>query len=171
VLPDVISPNVQVVMARKSADQWFDEYSVCHKNPINKLIHWVCVPLIALSLLALVWTIPVPAFLADISPWLNWATVLMVFCLTFYLFLSPKIALGMLIIAVACTGIIRFYVLSGFGPLWKASTITFVSAWIGQFIGHRIEGRKPAFIEDIQFLLIGPAWLLGAIYRRFGIRY
>ena len=44
-------------------------------------------------------------------------------------------------------------------------------AWIGQFIGHKIEGEKPSFFEDLQFLLIGPAWLLGAIYQKLGIRY
>ena len=47
----------------------------------------------------------------------------------------------------------------------------FVLAWIGQFVGHMIEGRKPSFFEDVKFLLVGPAWLLGFIYRRAGIRY
>ena len=47
----------------------------------------------------------------------------------------------------------------------------FVLAWIGQFIGHKIEGEKPSFFEDLQFLLIGPDWLLGAIYQKLGIRY
>ena len=47
----------------------------------------------------------------------------------------------------------------------------FVVAWIGQFIGHAIEGKKPSFFEDVKFLLVGPAWLLHFVYRRAGIRY
>ena len=47
----------------------------------------------------------------------------------------------------------------------------FIVAWIGQFIGHAIEGRKPSFFEDVKFLLVGPAWLLHFIYRRAGIPY
>ena len=56
-------------------------------------------------------------------------------------------------------------------PLWIFSVIIFVIAWIGQFIGHKIEGKKPSFIEDLQFLLIGPAWLLSFIYKKIGIKY
>ena len=55
--------------------------------------------------------------------------------------------------------------------LWKVSLIIFVIAWIGQFIGHEIEGKKPSFLQDIQFLLIGPAWLLSFIYKKLGIKY
>ena len=56
-------------------------------------------------------------------------------------------------------------------PLWASSLAIFVIAWVGQFIGHKIEGKKPSFFEDLQFLMIGPLWLLGHLYRKFGIRY
>ena len=56
-------------------------------------------------------------------------------------------------------------------PLWKTSLMIFIVAWIGQFIGHKIEGKKPSFLQDLQFLLIGPAWLLSFIYNKFGIKY
>ena len=58
----------------------------------------------------------------------------------------------------------------GSNTLWVAAAV-FVLAWIGQFIGHAIEGRKPSFLEDVKFLLVGPAWLLHFIYRRVGIAY
>ncbi len=60
---------------------------------------------------------------------------------------------------------------AGFGPVWRSALVVFVVAWIGQFIGHKIEGKKPSFLQDLQFLLIGPVWLLGFIYRNLGIRY
>ena len=53
--------------------------------------------------------------------------------------------------------------------IWKLSMLIFIFAWIGQFIGHKIEGQKPSFFEDIQFLLIGPAWLLSFIYKKLGV--
>ena len=56
-------------------------------------------------------------------------------------------------------------------PMWQISVMIFIPAWIGQFIGHKIEGRKPSFFKDLQFLLIGPAWLLSFIYKKLGIRY
>ena len=56
-------------------------------------------------------------------------------------------------------------------PLWRISLYIFVIAWIGQFIGHKIEGKKPSFFQDLQFLLIGPAWLLSFFYNKIGIKY
>ena len=56
-------------------------------------------------------------------------------------------------------------------PVWKSSLILFCAAWVGQFIGHKIEGKKPSFLHDVVFLLIGPAWLMHFVYRKLGIRY
>jgi len=56
-------------------------------------------------------------------------------------------------------------------PLWATSLGIFVIAWIGQFIGHAIEGARPSFFKDLQFLLIGPLWLVAAAYRRFSVPY
>ena len=55
--------------------------------------------------------------------------------------------------------------------LFTISLVLFVVAWIGQFIGHKLEGAKPSFFKDLQFLLIGPAWLLSFIYKKMGIAY
>ena len=49
--------------------------------------------------------------------------------------------------------------------------LIFIIAWVGQFIGHKIEGQKPSFFEDIQFLLIGPAWIISFIYKKMGINF
>ena len=56
-------------------------------------------------------------------------------------------------------------------PLWQSCLAIFVVAWIGQFVGHAVEGRRPSFFKDLQFLLIGPLWLLSFAYRRLGLRY
>ncbi|MCA9710721.1 MAG: DUF962 domain-containing protein [Myxococcales bacterium] len=150
----------------KTAEQWFDQYGQSHRNPINERIHWVCIPLIMLSLLGLLRCVPLP-----VGPdWLDPAVLLLILALGFYARLSVRLALGMLVIGGTLylgTGWLGALPL----PLWASSLAVFVLAWIGQFIGHAIEGKKPSFFEDVQFLLIGPLWLLGAVYRRFGIRY
>ncbi len=153
----------------KTMDQWLTEYGDSHRNPANKAIHWVCVPLILFSVLALLWVTPVPAAVAAIGPWLNWATVLMAAAFAYYVVLSPKHALGMALIALAMFLVIAWLDRAAPVPVWLIAVVVFVGAWIGQFIGHQIEGKKPSFFKDLQFLLIGPAWLLDDAYRRLGI--
>jgi uncharacterized membrane protein YGL010W len=87
-----------------------------------------------------------------------------------YAVLSIRLAVGMAIVSAAMVvGVLALETLPV--PLWTSSLVIFVAAWVGQFIGHKIEGKKPSFFEDIQFLLVGPLWLLGAVYRRLGVTY
>ncbi|HIQ52428.1 MAG TPA: DUF962 domain-containing protein [Pseudomonas pachastrellae] len=139
----------------KAIDQWFDEYGESHRNPINKLTHWICVPLITFSVLGMLWAI---------HPWV--AMLVVGASLLFYAMLSWQIAAAMLVVSL-----VMLLILSMMTYVFWPSVAIFVLAWIGQFIGHHIEGKKPSFFKDVQFLLIGPAWLLGFIFRLFGIRY
>ena len=154
----------------RSVAEWLGEYGESHVDPTNKLLHWVCVPLIVLALMGMVWSIPVPAVFAEVSPWLNWATLSAVLALVYYASLSARLAVG---IAIAFA--VMFAILNALAelpwPLWATSLAIFVAAWVGQFIGHAIEHKRPSFFKDVQFLLIGPLWLLAALYRRLGITY
>ena len=133
-----------------------DRYGESHRNPVNKAIHWICVPLITWSILAALWAwTPVAAF------------ALVALALGFYVSLSPPLALGMLGVTLVLLAPLA-YIHSG---LLLAAAIVFVVAWIGQFVGHHLEGRKPSFLEDLKFLLVGPAWLLAFVYRRLRIGY
>ena len=88
----------------------------------------------------------------------------------YYVVLSPKLALGMVLVVGAM--VVTLYLIDQSPvPVWLASVIIFVGAWVGQFIGHNIEGKKPSFFKDVQFLMIGPMWLLSFVYRRLGISY
>ena len=140
----------------RKIDELFGRYDESHRNRSNKIIHWICVPLIMWSVLAALWAwTPLVAY------------VLLVLALAIYAWISLPIAIGMLAVSV-------FMVLTLLAiqdRLLLAAAIVFVVAWIGQFIGHKIERKKPSFFEDLTFLLIGPAWLLGFVYRRFGISY
>ncbi len=154
----------------RPAEDWFNDYGESHQNPTNKTIHWICVPLILLTLLGMLWAAPVPAAMASVSPWLNWATVVAVLALIYYFALSPSLGAGMTIVLALFSYILHTLESAGL-PMMTASVSVFVLAWIGQFIGHRIEGKKPSFFKDIQFLMIGPIWLLGFFYRRMGVAY
>jgi len=154
----------------RPADDWFNDYGESHQNPTNKTIHWICVPLILLTVLGMLWAAPVPAAMASVSPWLNWSTVVMVLALVYYFALSPSLGAGMSIVLALFAYILHTLAAAGL-PMMTASVSVFVLAWIGQFVGHQIEGKKPSFFKDIQFLMIGPIWLLGFIYRRLGVRY
>lgn len=157
-------------MAHKSVTQWLDEYGVSHQHPINKRIHWLCVPLIMFSLLAILWDVPFPEIGGE-SRLLNWASLLVVAAMLFYVYLSLPLAVGMFAAASLMLLAIAAYERLELGPVWQVAVVVFVVAWIGQFIGHKIEGRKPSFFQDVVFLLIGPLWILSFIYRRLGIRY
>ncbi|HLT39979.1 MAG TPA: Mpo1-like protein [Enhygromyxa sp.] len=150
----------------RTAQEWLDAYGESHQNPTNKKIHWVCIPWIMISVLGLLATIPSPFD----NPWLSWATGVVALAVGYYALISIPLAIGMALTSVVMLGIV--HVIAGLPvPLWVSSLVIFVVAWIFQFIGHKIEGKKPSFFEDLQFLLIGPMWLLAAIYRRIGIGY
>jgi uncharacterized membrane protein YGL010W len=153
----------------KTAQEWFDAYGVSHQNKTNKLIHWVCIPLIMFSLFGLLMSIPVPG--GNFSLFFNFASLVLAFALVFYFRLSLTLFFGFLVIGL--TMIFGNYYLLGAlgsqGALALVSIALFVIAWIGQFIGHKIEGAKPSFFEDLQFLMIGPAWLLQFIYKKIGL--
>jgi uncharacterized membrane protein YGL010W len=158
-------------MAKRSMQQWLDAYGVSHQNPTNKLIHWICVPTIYFCVVGLLYSIPSPVIAGWTTPGLV-AKVAMALVALFYLRLSFPIMIGMMLFSVACLLLagwidVNVTVL----PLWAISLGLFVLAWIGQFYGHKVEGMKPSFLDDLQFLMIGPAWLMSFIYRRLGIAY
>jgi len=130
----------------KSVTEWFDEYSESHQNPTNKQIHWLCVPAILFSIIGII---------AHFSTLLT--ALLLVLTLVFYARLDLVLAVAMAALLVVMAWLI--YTL----PVGVGFYIAiFVIAWIGQFYGHKIEGKKPSFFKDVQFLLIGPVWCMDA---------
>ena len=144
----------------KSLDTWLSEYGESHRNPVNKALHWVCVPLIVFSLLGMLRAVPVG------NVWFNPATVVTFLALLYYLTLSVRLTVGVVMGFALMYGLIEMGSRALGAQFAVAMGACFVVAWIGQFIGHQIEGRKPSFFKDLQFLLIGPIWLLAALYRR-----
>jgi uncharacterized membrane protein YGL010W len=143
-------------MRRRPLERLLERYAASHRHPANAAIHCACVPLITWGVLAMLWALsPAAAYVAIGA------------ALAYYLWLSPAIAVGMLAVVAAMV-----YPLALLGThALPAGVLAVVLGWIGQFAGHALEGTRPAFLEDLRFLLVGPAWVLASLYRRLGIAY
>ncbi len=151
----------------KPLQQWLSEYGESHKNETNKTIHWICVPSIFFSLIGFFYCIKLPFIFSNIQ--MNVAMILMAVIIIYYGSLSKTLWIGMLLFGIICLGLCEVIESTGILPLWLFCLIVFILAWIGQFYGHKIEGKKPSFLKDLQFLMIGPAWLMIFIYKKLGI--
>lgn len=150
-------------------DRWFAHYSDDHRNDANQRLHVVCVPLILWSAIAMLWTIPSPADMFNDGVF---AGIAMLLAALFYYRHSRSLGLGMALVFVVLGLVTRLlYSVLGAHGLLVLGIAVFVVAWIGQFVGHRFEGRKPSFLTDLTYLLIGPAWVLAKLYRRLGMSY
>jgi len=157
-------------MAARSIQQWFDEYGESHRNETNVTVHWIAVPLIFFSVVGLLSCIP-PLLQTHDFGRLTVAGLGLVAIFIFYMRLSIILAFGMLVCASACLGFAYWLNVHAPWPLWAICIAVFVLAWVAQFLGHNIEGKRPSFLKDMQFLLIGPAWLLAKLLKKMGIRY
>jgi uncharacterized membrane protein YGL010W len=155
----------------RKIDQLIATYGESHQNETNKAFHWICVPTIVFTLLGLLFAIPFPA---ERTFFLNWGGIFIAVALLYYARLSVVMMLSMLAVSMAMLwGINKIYDMTGQSASQLAWVMLglFAAAWVGQFIGHKIEGKKPSFLEDVQYLLIGPVWLLHFIYKKIGLSY
>ncbi|CAF1270560.1 unnamed protein product [Adineta steineri] len=152
---------------------WLDEYSSSHQNPTNILLHKICVPTIAFTVLGFLWSIPLPKSIRQNLGYVFSHIIPMLVIgptLAFYFRLSTKMAMAMLVIILfACALLAKMEQKQV--RIFRVSLIIFIVAWIGQFIGHDIEGKKPSFFEDLQFLAVGPLWTLASAFRALDIEY
>ena len=139
--------TVTLLHSKKSLQSWLADYAVSHQHPINKKIHWLCVPTIFASILGM-----------GMSWQAGFTLGLIALVMLFYLRLSTQLFIAMGMFVLFCLAAIAILPV-GF-KFWFG---VFVVAWIGQFVGHKIEGKKPSFFEDLQFLLIGPAWVANSL--------
>lgn len=153
----------------RPVDRYFASYSADHRNTLNQRIHVVAVPAILWSVVALLWCLP------PLITWFQngvWAGLAMFTAWCFYNRLSRLLGLGMLGLLFLCGCVCRLLEAEiGLANLGWLALGVFVVAWIAQFIGHKFEGRKPSFLTDLTYLLIGPAWVMAKLYRQLGWRY
>ncbi len=141
----------------RAIDVLLARYGESHRNPVNELIHIVCIPAIVFSLLGILWALH-PAV----------ALLVVAAALAYYVTLSRTFALGMGVMAGAMLLVLAML---PNGTVLPTSIGVFVAAWLGQFVGHHIEGKKPSFFDDLRFLLIGPLFVLSILYRRIRVAW
>ena len=151
----------------KTQQDWFTEYAISHQNELNQKIHYLCVPAIFFSIIGVVSSIPYQLS-SFTNPFIhpifdNYATLILILLMFFYISLSFKTFILMAIFSII--SLIGNYYLSKISPLFYTSTLIFTIAWVGQFYGHHVEGQKPSLLKDLQFLLIGPAWVFEKLTR------
>ncbi len=146
----------KAVAAPRKVDQLLAHYGESHQNPKNELIHFIAIPLIMLSLVGMLVALhPYVAYAFIAASMVYYARLSLVFFLTMALWsgvtLALVFAMGTLVLQICL--------------------IVFVGAWILQFIGHKIEGKKPSFFEDLQYLWVGPLFVLSKLFGKLGIRW
>ena len=129
------------------------------------MVHFVCVPVIFFTIVGLLYCIPITTVAGHA---INAAYVAAVIVAIYYCLLSIPVAIGMILYVALCLLLCRI-IEQATGHLGLVSIALFVVAWIAQFWGHNVEGKKPSFLKDIQFLMIGPAWIMSFIYKKIGL--
>lgn len=141
----------------KTLEQWFAEYGESHQHPTNQWIHKVCVPLIFFSIVGLLILIPY-----SLGP-LRVGEILIAVALGWYFTLGPKPFVVMLAQLAICY--VLFYALRQVTDPLVPLIVIFVLAWLGQFYGHKVEGKKPSFFKDLQYLFVGPLWVVKFLFK------
>lgn len=156
----------------RKIDQLFAEYAASHQNKTNKSIHWICVPLIFWTIIGFISIIPSPHFCAAYFGCVSIVSLMAITLVSiFYFRLSWRIAIIMIFLMLLMEHF-AYAVNIHFGRnSWIIYLSVFIITWIFQFIGHKIEGKKPSFLKDLQFLLVGPIWLLHFILNKMGVKY
>ena len=153
---DSVNDTLEDTLPERRIDQLLAHYGESHQHPVNERIHFIAIPLIMLSLIGLIYCIhPALAYAFMAASMVYYARLSSVFLMAMGVWSALLLAL------VHAMGDVRL-------PLCVA---IFVGAWVLQFIGHKLEGKKPSFLNDLQYLMIGPAWLMSFIYKRIGISY
>jgi uncharacterized membrane protein YGL010W len=151
-----ITEGAAAAASTRKVDMLLAHYGESHRNPRNEHIHFVAIPLIMVSLLGLMWAA---------HPWLAYAFVAA--SLVYYARLSLVFLLAMAVVSA-----LALLLVQAMGArVLPISAGIFVAAWIAQFIGHKIEGKKPSFFEDLQYLWVGPLFVLSKLFERLGLRW
>ncbi len=98
-------------------------------------------------------------------PWLAYALILA--SMVYYARLST-----MFLVTMAALSVVGLSLVHAMGEyVLTVSVALFVGAWIAQFVGHKYEGKKPSFFEDLQYLWVGPMFVLSKLFLKLGIRW
>lgn len=150
----------------KTLTEQLSQYAKYHRDNRNILTHYFGIPLIVIAIFGLLWWPLFTVAGVSITP----ALVLLLGSVAFYFALDLRFGLVMLVFSSAC-----FFIASKLAAqsdlIWLGSSAgLFVIGWVLQFIGHYYEGKKPAFVDDLIGLLIGPLFIMAELGFLLGMR-
>lgn len=151
-------------------DNWLERYAENHSNVSNPLVYWAAVPMVVIGTVGLLWYLPIPEEFNQISPFLNWGSAFLIATAIYYFIISLSLAIGMLPFLLGIASL-QLWLAGSRYPALGVATGLLVAGIVGLLLGRRKAGGIPAVLQDLQLMMIGPAWLLSLIYRRLGIPY
>jgi len=151
-------------------ESWLERYEKNHRNVENPLVYWAAVPMVVIGTVGLLWLLPIPEEFRQISPLLNWGSAFLMAAAIYYFIISLSLAIGMLPFLIGLASL-QLWLASSAYPAVGVATGLLVSGIAGLMLGRRNAGGLSAVLQDLQLMMIGPAWLLSIIYRRIGIPY
>jgi len=153
---DSVKDNLEDTLPERRIDQLLSHYGESHQHPVNERIHFIAIPLIMLSLIGLIFCI---------HPWLAYA--FMAASMVYYARLS-----GVFLMAMGVWSALLLALVHDMGDVRLPLCVAiFVGAWVLQFIGHKLEGKKPSFFEDVQYLWVGPLFVLRPLLQKFAVSW
>ena len=147
-------------------DNWLTRYEQTHEDLSNPMVYWAAVPMVVVGVTGLLWALRVPVEFQEISPLLNWGSAFLMVTAIYYFIISLSLAIGLLPFLLGLASIQMWLTNSGY-PAIGVSTGLLVAGTVGLALGRR--GSLRCVVQDLQLLMLGPAWLLSVIYKRFGI--
>ncbi len=151
-------------------DSWLARYEANHTDLSNPVVYWAAVPMVVIGTVGLLWSLPIPVEFYEISPFLNWGSAFLIAATIYYFIISLSIAIGMLPFMLGLASLQIWLTASQF-PAQGVSIGLLVAGTVGLWLGRRGSGQIRGLLQDLQLMMIGPAWLLSVIYRRLGIPY
>jgi hypothetical protein len=158
------------VNAPASADDWADRYGELKASGPGAASAWLGIPLVVAALIGMLWSVPVPTELAERSPVLNAATLFLMATFVYYCVLSLRLAFGGLLFLLAVAWPSAWLSAAGL-PLWSIASAVFAPAFCWQLLESRQATGRLHIVRNLQYLMLGPVWLLRATYRRLGVAY
>jgi hypothetical protein len=153
-----------------TADDWADRFGELRERGALAPSAWLGIPLVVMSLIGILWSVPVPAILRASSPVINYGTLFVMATFVYYCILSLRLALGGLFFLIAVSTPSAWLAQAG-QPLWPIASGVFVLAFCWQLIETWHATGRMLIGRNLQYLMLGPIWLLRAAYRGVGIAY
>ena len=151
-------------------DNWLDRYEQTHQELHNPVVYWAAVPMVVLGTVGALWCLPVPEEFFTISPLLNWGSAFLMATAIYYFIISLSLAIGMLPFLLGLAAV-QLWLADSPYPALGVSVGLLAAGTAGLWLGRRGPGVFRAVLQDFQLMMIGPAWLLSVLYRRFQIPF